>query len=295
MKSFGTVAELRRACDAARAAGRSVGLVPTMGFFHIGHRSLMEAARRENDFVVVSLFVNPTQFGPNEDLASYPRDLEGDTAVAVAAGVDALFVPTVDEMYPLGPPRTTVHVAGLTAGMCGASRPGHFDGVTTVVAKLFAIVGPSRAYFGRKDFQQVAVVRRMAVDLNLPVQVVGCPLVRESDGLALSSRNVYLTPSERAVAPQLHAALTAAVGAIRHGERAAERVVGLVRHRIGAYPELEVEYVEVRSADELEPLSELRGEFVIALAARVGRARLIDNVVVAITDDGVIADVGVRS
>ena len=266
-----------------------------MGYFHAGHRSLMDAARAENDFVVVSLFVNPAQFGPNEDLASYPRDLEGDTAVAIEAGVDALFVPTVDEMYPLGPPRTTVHVARLTEGMCGASRPGHFDGVTTVVAKLFAIVGPSRAYFGRKDFQQVAVVRKMAADLNLPVEVVGCPLVRETDGLALSSRNAYLTPAERAVAPELHAALAEAVGAIREGERSAAGVVGLVADRIGAHPDLVIEYIEVRSAEELEAIDALRGQFVIALAARVGRARLIDNVVVAITDEGVAADVGVRS
>jgi pantoate--beta-alanine ligase len=266
-----------------------------MGYFHVGHRSLMEAARAENDFVVVSLFVNPTQFGPNEDLASYPRDLKGDTEMALGAGVDALFVPTVDEMYPLGTPRTTVHVAGLTEGMCGASRPGHFDGVTTVVAKLFAIVGASRAYFGRKDFQQVAVVRKMAADLNLPVEVVGCPLVREPDGLALSSRNVYLTPTERSVAPELHAALMAAVAAIDDGERAAATVVELVRTLVGAHPELVIEYIEVRSADELEPLGELGGEFVIALAARVGRARLIDNVVVSITDQGVTADLGVRT
>ena len=295
MKTFETVVGMRAACDGARAAGQRVALVPTMGYFHVGHRSLMDAARAENDFVVVSLFVNPTQFGPGEDLSSYPRDLNGDTEMARAAGVDALFVPTVDEMYPSGTPRTTVHVEGLTEGMCGASRPGHFDGVTTVVAKLFAIVGSSRAYFGRKDFQQVAVVRKMAGDLNLPVKVVGCPLVREPDGLALSSRNVYLTPAERRVAPELHASLARAVAAIVDGERAAASIVALVRDRVAEHPELAIEYVDVRSADELEPLDELRGEFVIALAARVGRARLIDNVVVAITEAGVTADLGVRT
>ena len=170
-----------------------------MGYFHEGHRSLMRAARAENDFVVVSLFVNPTQFGPNEDLAAYPRDLDGDAAVAEAEGVDVLFTPTVDEMYPTGA-RTTVHVDGLTAGPLRRQPPGHFDGVTTVVAKLFSIVGPCRAYFGRKDAQQLAVVRRMAADLDLPVEVVGCPLVREPDGLAMSSRNAYLD-RRRAPAP----------------------------------------------------------------------------------------------
>ncbi len=294
MLTFTTIAELRHACDAARSSGGRVGLVPTMGFFHVGHRSLMDTARRENEFVVVSLFVNPAQFGPNEDLASYPRDLEGDAALATAAGVDALFVPTVDEMYPTGAPHTTVHVAGLTEGMCGASRPGHFDGVTTVVAKLFAIVGPSRAYFGRKDFQQVAVVRRMAKDLDLPVEVVGCPLVREADGLALSSRNVYLSPAERAAAPELHAALLAAGDAVRAGERSADAVADLVRRRVGTRPELALEYVEIRDADDLEPLGTLRDEFVVALAARVGRARLIDNVVVAIRGADVTVDAGVR-
>ncbi len=293
MKTLTTVAEVRQACDAARAAGGRVGLVPTMGFFHVGHRSLMDAARRENDFVVVSLFVNPSQFGPNEDLASYPRDLAGDTVLAIEAGVDALFVPAVEEMYPTGGSRTTVHVSGLTEGMCGASRPGHFDGVTTVVAKLFAIVGPSRAYFGRKDFQQVAVVRRMARDLDLPVEVVGCPLVREADGLARSSRNVYLTAQERAVAPELHATLLAAAAAVRSGERSAAALVDLVQSRVAHHPELHLEYVEIRDVDDLAPLETVRGEFVIALAARAGRARLIDNVVVAIDGDAMTVDDGV--
>ena len=211
-----TIADVRAACDAARADGRRVGFVPTMGFFHEGHRSLMRAARADNDLVVVSLFVNPTQFGPNEDLAAYPRDLDGDTAAADAEGVDVLFLPTVDEMYPAGA-RTTVHVDGLTERLCGASRPGHFDGVTTVVAKLFSIVGPSRAYFGRKDAQQLAVIRRMATDLDLPVDVVGCPLVRETDGLALSSRNVYLDAEARQAATMLSASLYLASEAVVRG------------------------------------------------------------------------------
>ncbi|MBK5287603.1 MAG: pantoate--beta-alanine ligase [Acidimicrobiia bacterium] len=289
-----SVADLRAQCDAARVAGRRVGFVPTMGYFHVGHRSLMERARAENGLVVVSLFVNPTQFGPGEDLSAYPRDLEADTRVAEAAGVDVLFVPSVDVMYPDGPPRTTVHVAGLTEGMCGAARPTHFDGVTTVVAKLFSMVGPCRAYFGRKDFQQVAVVRRMAIDLDLPVEVIGCPLVREPDGVARSSRNAYLTAPERAAAPGLHAALGAAADRIRAGERRAEAIRELVASVVEA--PLELEYVEVRDATDLVSLDELAGSFVIAVAARLGRARLIDNIVMEVdgaaveVDDGVIID-----
>lgn len=289
-----SVADLRAQCDAARVAGRRVGFVPTMGYFHVGHRSLMERARAENGLVVVSLFVNPTQFGPGEDLSAYPRDLEADTRVAEAAGVDVLFVPSVDVMYPDGPPRTTVHVAGLTEGMCGAARPTHFDGVTTVVAKLFSMVGPCRAYFGRKDFQQVAVVRRMAIDLDLPVEVIGCPLVREPDGVARSSRNAYLTAPERAAAPGLHAALGAAADRIRAGERRAEAIRELVASVVET--PLELEYVEVRDATDLVSLDELAGSFVIAVAARLGRARLIDNIVVEVdgaaveVDDGVIID-----
>jgi pantoate--beta-alanine ligase len=294
VKVVETIADVRAMTAATRAAGGSVGLVPTMGFFHAGHRSLMTAAVAAHDLVVVSSFVNPTQFAPNEDLAAYPRDSEGDDAVAVAAGVGLMFRPPVDEMYPDGPPRTTVHVAGLTEVMCGAARPTHFDGVTTVVAKLFSIVGPAHAYFGRKDFQQLAVVRRMARDLDLPVTVVGCPLVREADGLAMSSRNAYLTPDERAAAPALHAALAVAAAAVRDGERSAAPVAEIVGARVAAEPLLALEYVEIRGADTLEPMTTLDGSFVVALAARAGRARLIDNVVLRIAPDGVEADLGVR-
>src|SRR6478609_6883552 len=230
-----TIDEVRAACDAARAAGRTVGFVPTMGFFHEGHRSLMRAARAANDFVVVSLFVNPTQFGPDEDLGAYPRDPDGDRAVTEAEGVDLLFTPTIDEMYAAGA-RTTVHVDGLTERLCGASRPGHFDGVTTVVAKLFSIVGPSRAYFGRKDAQQLAVIRRMATDLDLPVEVVGCPLVRETDGLALSSRNAYLTADGRRAATALSRALFLASEAAANGERDAVALRGIVVDTIASEP-----------------------------------------------------------
>jgi pantoate--beta-alanine ligase len=294
MKVLATIAEVRAEADAVRAAGGSVGFVPTMGYYHAGHRSLMEAAVAAHDLVIVSSFVNPTQFAPTEDLAAYPRDPDADDALAGAAAVDLTFRPAVEEMYPDGPPRTTVHVAGLTEGMCGAARPTHFDGVTTVVAKLFSIVGPCHAYFGRKDFQQLAVVRRMTRDLDLPVTVVGCPLVRESDGLAMSSRNAYLTAEERAAAPALHAALIDAVDAIRTGTRAADDVVATVRRAIAAVPMFDLEYVEVRDASSLEPMATLTGEFVIALAARVGEARLIDNVVVTVRGPDVGADLGVR-
>jgi pantoate--beta-alanine ligase len=294
MKVLATIAEVRGAADAVRAAGGSVGFVPTMGYYHAGHRSLMDAAVAAHDLVVVSSFVNPTQFAPTEDLAAYPRDPDADDALAAAAGVGITFRPEVGEMYPDGPPRTTVHVAGLTEGMCGAARPTHFDGVTTVVAKLFSIVGSCHAYFGRKDFQQLAVVRRMARDLDLPVTVVGCPLVREADGLAMSSRNAYLTAEERTAAPALHAALLDAVDAIRAGTRAPGDVVASVRNAVAAEPVLDLEYVEVRDASSLEPMPSLTGEFVVALAARVGKARLIDNVVVSVRGADVDADVGVR-
>jgi pantoate--beta-alanine ligase len=294
VKVITTIADVRAEADAARAAGRTVGLVPTMGYFHAGHTSLMRAAVAAHDLVIVSSFVNPAQFAPTEDLAAYPRDPAGDDAAATEIGVAVMFRPDVDEMYPDGPSRTTVHVTGLTDGMCGATRPTHFDGVTTVVTKLFSIVGPCHAYFGRKDFQQLAVVRRMARDLDLPVTVVGCPLVREADGLAMSSRNAYLTPAERAAAPALNAALAAVVDAVRDGLRDPEVARMLVEQRIAREPQVDLEYVEVRDTDSLEPVTAFDGACVVALAARVGRARLIDNVVVEVHGTDVDADLGVR-
>ncbi len=285
--------DLRDRCEQARREGRSVGLVPTMGSFHEGHRSLMRAARAETDVVVVTLFVNPTQFGPNEDLAAYPRDLERDRAIATAEHVDLLFAPSVDEMYPEGPPLTTVHVARLTDGLCGSARPGHFDGVTTVVTKLFSIVGPSSAFFGQKDYQQLAVIRQMAADLDLPVAVRGCPLVRESDGVAMSSRNAYLSDEERAAARVLSQSLRAAADAVIAGERDARAVESLVRRVVGAEPLVALEYEEVRDARTLEPRESIEGEVVLAVAAGVGPARLLDNVVLTVTDSEVAVDLGV--
>jgi pantoate--beta-alanine ligase len=291
------IADLRATCDRAREAfsndgGRSVGLVPTMGFLHAGHRSLMQAARAATDFVVVTIFVNPLQFGANEDLDRYPRDLAGDLALCAAEGVDCVFTPSVGEMYPRRP-LTSVHVGELTSDLCGAARPTHFDGVTTVVAKLFAIVGPCAAFFGRKDAQQLAVVTRMADDLNLPVDVVGCPIVREADGLAMSSRNAYLTPSDRVAALVLSGALRRAVDAIVDGERDAPRVAQLVRETVATEPRVVLEYAELRDAHELTPMTTIDGSALIAVAARVGETRLIDNVVVRVDDAGITADLGV--
>jgi pantoate--beta-alanine ligase len=291
-----SIADLRGQLDAVRADGRSVGLVPTMGAFHEGHRSLMRAARGRDDAVVVSLFVNPLQFGPAEDLDRYPRDLAGDLAVAAAEGVDVVFAPPVREMYPgwPAPPLTTVSVAGLTDGLCGSARPGHFDGVATVVAKLFAIVGPSTAYFGKKDAQQLAVVRRMAADLCLPVEVVGCPLVREPDGLAMSSRNRNLTPAEREAATVIHRGLRAGAElVVDGGERDAGRLRRVVANVLTTEELVRLEYAEVVAADTLAPVEVLDGEVLVAVAARVGDVRLIDNMTIRIDAEGAAVDLGV--
>ena len=289
-----TIVAVRDACADARASQRTVGLVPTMGYLHEGHRSLMRAARAETDFVVVTIFVNPLQFGPSEDLGRYPRDLVRDLEACAQEGVDAVFAPSVAEMYPQ-PPATTVHVAGLTDGLCGTQRPVHFDGVTTVVAKLFAIAGPCRAYFGRKDAQQVAVVTRMAADLDLPVEVVACPLVREPDGLALSSRNAYLSADDRRAAPVLFRALHAAADAVVAGERDPLRLTARVREIVATEPKVELEYVEARDAASIAPIERVDGQVLLALAARLGVTRLIDNVGISVVGDSVAVDLGTIS
>jgi pantoate--beta-alanine ligase len=289
------VAELRAQLDAARGQGRTVGFVPTMGAFHDGHRSLMRAARAHHDIVVVSLFVNPLQFGPTEDLARYPKDLAGDLAAAAAEGVDIVFAPPVEEMYPgfPTPPQSTVSVAGLTDGLCGSARPGHFDGVATVVTKLFSIVGPSTAYFGKKDAQQLAVVRRMAADLCLPVEIVGCPLVREPDGLAMSSRNRNLSPAEREAAAVIHRGLQAGAEVVEGGERDAGKLRRVVANVLTTEPMVRLEYAEVVAADTLAPLEVLDGEVLVAVAARVGDVRLIDNMTIRVDARGAVVDLGV--
>jgi len=294
MLHLDTIADLRAACDRARSGGQRVGLVPTMGFLHEGHRSLMRAARQSTDFVVVTIFVNPLQFGAGEDLDRYPRDLSGDLAQCAGEGVDAVFTPSVAEMYPSGRPLTTVHVDGLTADLCGAARPTHFDGVATVVTKLFAIVGTCAAFFGRKDAQQLAVIERLVEDLNLPVSVVGCPIVREVDGLALSSRNAYLTAEQRRAALVLSRALEAAAAVVARGEREASVLIDLVRGLIASEPEVVLEYVEVRAKPELTAVDVLDGDVLLALAARVGETRLIDNVTISVRGTDVIIDLGSR-
>jgi pantoate--beta-alanine ligase len=286
------LADVRRRADETRRGGGIVALVPTMGFFHDGHRSLMRNARADAELVIVSLFVNPTQFGPGEDLNGYPRDLDGDTATARAEGADILFAPSVVDMYP-DAPRTTVHVDGLTDRLCGASRPTHFDGVATVVTKLFSIVGPCRAYFGRKDAQQLAVIRRLVDDLNLPVEVIGRPLVREPDGLARSSRNAYLTPEDRAAATVLYRALSAAATAIHAGERDGAAIETLAESTIRAEPGLRLDYAELVDARTIQPVRRVEGELVLAVAAFVGPARLIDNLTITTTGAEVDTDLGV--
>jgi len=270
------IPEIRAAVRQARAAGQTVRLVPTMGALHAGHLSLIRTARADGGFVVVSIFVNPTQFGPGEDLEAYPRPLARDLEACEAEGVDLVFHPAAEAMYP-EPPKTTVHVADLTDGLCGADRPGHFDGVCTVVAKLLGIVQPDVAYFGEKDAQQLAVVRRMTADLNLPVRIRACPLVRDADGLATSSRNAYLSKVERERALALSQALLAAGGRIRAGERDAETLRGEVADALEAADGLEVRYVAVVDPDTLAPLESVGEQVLVAAAVRVGRTRLIDN------------------
>lgn len=278
MRTLRTVAELRAALAAARRDGRSIGLVPTMGAFHDGHLSLMDRARADCDVVVVSLFVNPTQFRPGEDLAAYPRDEARDAELAAAHGADLLFAPSVEEVYPPGF-STTVQVSGISEGLCGAQRgPEHFAGVTLVVCKLFNMVGPDVAYFGRKDAQQAAVIRRMVRDLDIPVRIEVLPIVREPDGLAMSSRNAYLAPEERSRALALSGALKAAQAAAATGEHDAQAIAAAAR-TVFDQAGVEPEYLELVSADTLDPVDRLDREALLAVAAKVGRARLIDNTI----------------
>ncbi len=276
MRTIRTVGELRAALAGPRRAGRTIGLVPTMGAFHEGHLSLMRRAREDCDEVVVSLFVNPTQFNDSGDLAAYPRDEARDAALAAELGVDHLFVPGAQEVYPDGF-RTTVSVGGLAETLEGAHRGrSHFDGVTTVVTKLFNMVAPDVAYFGQKDAQQVAVIRRLVRDLDFPIRIEVCPIVRESDGLAMSSRNVHLTPENRRRAAALNRALDAIAESIAHGERDPAAALARGREEL-AREAIEPEYLELVSPESFEPLTRIDGPALAVLAARVGSTRLIDN------------------
>ena len=277
MRTAATVGDLRRALSAYREQGQRVALVPTMGALHAGHLSLVEIARRGSGKVVASVFVNPKQFGPGEDLSRYPRDPEGDGAKLREAGVDLLFAPSVEEMYPAGF-ATTVHVAGVSEGMEGARRPGHFDGVATVVARLLGLVRPDVAVFGQKDAQQVAVVTRMARDLGFDVEILVAPTVREADGLALSSRNAYLSPEERRKAPALFRALLVGQLTYELGERKAARVLEAVRRALSTEPALTLDALDLVDATTMQPLAQVDRPALLAAAVVVGKTRLIDNI-----------------
>jgi len=282
MKLVRTIADLRKEVRDTRKQGKSIGFVPTMGALHEGHLSLVRTAKAQTDFVVVSIFVNPTQFGPNEDFHRYPRPLEADVNLCTQANADLLFNPSVEEMYPAGF-STTVEVTGVSDGLCGAHRPGHFRGVTTVVMKLFHQVMPDKAFFGQKDAQQCAVLRKMVLDMDLDLQMEICPTVREKDGLAMSSRNRYLSNTERSVAPGIYAALMAfREEAVKHPGRGVTPFKNLLLGKLKEIPGVTMDYVEVVDSLTMKPMEILRGSLVVAVALRLGSTRLIDNILVNI-------------
>jgi pantoate--beta-alanine ligase len=272
---------MQRWSDATRGTGKRIGFVPTMGYLHDGHLSLVHEARRRSDAVVASIFVNPLQFAANEDLSRYPRDIERDTALLAEAGTDVLFLPEARHMYPEGF-QTTVTVANVTQGLCGASRPTHFAGVTTVVAKLFHIVKPHVAVFGQKDFQQLVAIRRMVADLCMGIDIVGAPIVREADGLAMSSRNAYLSPAERRAGFCLSRALAAAEAAYESGERKGAALLATARGVIAAEPLARLDYANVVDPESLQDVEDAEGPVLMALAAFFGKTRLIDNRVLGV-------------
>ena len=278
MKIVGTVKEVREQVKEWKKQGLSVGFVPTMGYLHEGHKSLMDAARKGNDKVVVSIFVNPMQFGPTEDLATYPRDLDHDAALCESAGVDLIFHPEAEEMYEKDF-CSFVDMTGLTEGLCGKTRPIHFRGVCTVVNKFFNIVTPDRAYFGQKDGQQLAVIKRMVRDLNMDIEIIGCPIVREEDGLAKSSRNTYLSPEERKAA--LILSKTVALGKeLAKTEKDANKVVEAMKKNIETEPLAKIDYVEAVDALSMAPVEKLEGACMLAMAVYIGKTRLIDNTLI---------------
>jgi len=272
-----SIRSIRQMVAAAKAEGKLIGLVPTMGALHVGHARLIQQARQESGFVVASIFVNPLQFGPGEDFEKYPRDLDKDVEKCQSLGVDAVFAPTVEVLYP-GTPLTFVEVAKVTEGLCGRFRPGHFRGVTTVVLKLLNIVQPHRAYFGEKDAQQLAAIKRMVIDLDLPVEVIGVPTVREPDGLAMSSRNRYLTPEQRLAAPTLYRALQAAGQTIAAGVRDPAQVRQAALSMLECERQIEPQYVEVVDAELMTPVEIIEKPVRIAAAVWLGSTRLIDNI-----------------
>lgn len=276
MKISGSIKETREQVKEWKKQGLTVALVPTMGYLHEGHRSLIDRARKENDKVVVSIFVNPMQFGPNEDLEAYPRDLERDSKICEDGGVDLIFHPEVEEMY--GPDfHGFVDMTVLPEKLCGASRPVHFKGVQTVVTKLFHIIPADRAYFGQKDAQQLAIIRRMVIDLDFDIEIIGCPIIREEDGLAKSSRNTYLSEDERKQAVILNQSLEEAMKAIEAGEKDAAKVKEIITNKLNSCPLAKIDYVEVVSFDNIQPIEKIEGAVLIAIAVYIGTTRLIDN------------------
>ncbi|MBS8264663.1 pantoate--beta-alanine ligase [Mesobacillus boroniphilus] len=281
MKIIRTITEMQEQMQRLKSKGKTIGYVPTMGFLHDGHISLMKRARPKNDIVVLSIFVNPLQFGPTEDLDAYPRDFERDHLIAKAEGVDFIFYPSAEEMYP-DRASVKVSVVDRTNVLCGKSRPGHFDGVATVLIKLFNIIQPTRAYFGLKDAQQVAVVDGLIKDFNFPIELIPVETVREEDGLAKSSRNVYLSEDERQQAVELNSSLKMARLAVERGERNPDELVGVMKHHIHENTSGLVDYVEIYSYPELQELETLKGKVIIALAVKFSKARLIDNTILEV-------------
>src|SRR5208282_1803715 len=280
MKICSTIPEARAACRDARAGRKRLGLVPTMGALHEGHLSLVRAAKAQCDAVAVSIFVNPSQFGPTEDLSRYPRPFDRDCELLENEGIEILFAPPVEEIYPRSNDAVTwVHVEGLSEKLDGRSRPGHFRGVTTIVAKLFHIVGPDAAYFGQKDAAQLTVIRRMVRDLNFPVEIVACPIVREPDGLAMSSRNAYLNQEERSRALVLQRSLQKARQQFHDGERSAAELISAGKEVFASEPQVVLDYFEIIDPDTLDPVERISQRTLVAVAARVGSTRLIDNIV----------------
>jgi len=282
MQIINKISDMRDFVSEAKKKGSTIGLVPTMGYLHEGHLSLIRRAAADNSIVVTSIFVNPIQFGPSEDFDSYPRDMKRDSILAEQAWCDVIFAPSAADMYPSGF-KTYVEVTDITEKLCGASRPGHFRGVTTVVAKLFNIIQPDKAYFGQKDAQQLVVIKRMAEDLNFPITIVPMPIVRESDGLAMSSRNKYLSPEERKAALVLSRALFSARDLVIAGERNKKTILENAKQILAAEPLAQPEYVELVDADTLADAgSEISGKVMLAIAAKIGKTRLIDNIVMEV-------------
>lgn len=276
MKIIKSVQELRTYIKAWKKEGYDIGLVPTMGYLHEGHKSLIDRASGENNKVVVSVFVNPTQFGANEDLDKYPRDIERDSKICEAAGADLIFNPLPEEMYGEGF-STYINVEGLTEGLCGAKRPGHFRGVCTVVSKLFNIVNPTRAYFGEKDAQQLAVIKQMVIDLNFDIEIIGCPIIREEDGLAKSSRNTYLSQEERKAALVLNRSLLKAKNALEEGVKGSDKLIEMISEELNKEPLAKIDYIEIVDSVSLKTVKNVDRSILVAIAVYIGKTRLIDN------------------